>query len=144
MNIPLTFQLDGTNRVAITAIDANHCPGAVMFVLLNFAAKPWTNVYHAYRYLIEGSNGAVLHTGDMRAETSFLDALKRHPYLSRYLAPDPEIDYRGQDGTTPLDVFPTLTAIYLDTACLLGTAEVTSKVRTGTHVLECNVYSRHF
>ena len=39
-----------------------------------------------HRYLIEGSKGAILHTGDFRAEPWFLDGLTRHPSLQPYQA----------------------------------------------------------
>lgn len=82
------------------------------------------------RYLIEGPNGAVLHTGDMRAETAFLAELRRNPFLRRYMPPDPSIDFRdtGGSSTETEAVFPALEAIYLDTACLMGTIDVPSKV----------------
>ena len=38
------------------------------------------------RYLIEGSEGAILHTGDFRAEPWFLESIKRNPFLQPYLA----------------------------------------------------------
>ncbi|CDH50909.1 protein artemis [Lichtheimia corymbifera JMRC:FSU:9682] len=41
-------------RLTITFLPANHCPGAIMI-------------------LIQGCNGTVLHTGDMRAEPAFVD-----------------------------------------------------------------------
>lgn len=83
-----------------------------------------------HRYLIEGSKGAVLHTGDMRAEASHIDSLRKNKFLSRYLAPNSEVDYRELHGesSTYSGMFPTLEAIYLDTACLVGTADVPAKV----------------
>ena len=75
------------------------------------------------RYLIEGPQGAALHTGDFRAEPWFLDALTRNPLIQQYLAPI--------YPTTPDDtdsVTTTLDAIYLDTACLLSEKVVPSKV----------------
>ena len=64
---------------------------------------------HFSRFLIEGDEGAVLHTGDFRAEPCFLDSLKRSPFLQSYIAPPPE--------TSPI-VTKRLETIYLDTACL--------------------------
>jgi len=85
-----------------------------------------------YRYLIEGSKGAVLHTGDMRAEIPFLEELKRNKFLNRYLARDPKFDHRNLDSrpsnATEEAIFPTLEAIYLDTAGLCVNIEVPSKV----------------
>ncbi|KAJ3791181.1 hypothetical protein GGU10DRAFT_313 [Lentinula aff. detonsa] len=103
MNTPTEVELDGDKKVTITLFDANHCPGAVMF-------------------LIEGAEGAILHTGDFRAEPWFLNSLKHNPYLQPYLA--------LSDGVTPSDgngIVKTLEAIYLDTACVMQTHEVPSK-----------------
>ncbi|KAF4564795.1 hypothetical protein EYR40_010966 [Pleurotus pulmonarius] len=93
LNTPTEFTLSATETVTITLIDANHCPGAVMC-------------------LIEGTRGAVLHTGDVRAEPRFIEALELNPHLRPYLASTNE---------------RSLEAIFLDTACLLSTANVPSK-----------------
>jgi len=37
------------------------------------------------RFLIEGPRGAVLHTGDLRAESWFLTSLTRNPFLQPYI-----------------------------------------------------------
>lgn len=37
-------------------------------------------------FLIEGSNGAVLHTGDFRAEKLWCDSLIRNPAIQRYIS----------------------------------------------------------
>lgn len=78
---------------------------------------------------MEGDQGAVLHTGDFRAEPWFLDYICRNPFLQPYLAPP-----KAQDGGqfdekcpgTPLS--KTLDSIYLDTACVLSTTKVPAKV----------------
>lgn len=57
--------------------------------------------------------GAVLHTGDFRAEPVFLEAIIKNPFLKRYLE------------STSEDV---LEAIYLDTASMLRVSEVPTKV----------------
>ena len=84
------------------------------------------------RFLIESSQGAVLHTGDFRAEPWFLNDIRRNPFLQPYIVPP---NFRegimpGKHGVgcseTPL--FKTLDAIYLDTECLLMMDEVPTKV----------------
>ncbi|KAI8817963.1 beta-lactamase-like protein [Fimicolochytrium jonesii] len=49
----------GAETITLTLFTANHCPGSTMF-------------------LIEGSKGNVVYTGDMRAEDWFLDTLESH------------------------------------------------------------------
>lgn len=69
------------------------------------------------RFLIEGSQGAILHTGDFRAEPWFLESLSRNPYLQPYLDSSAGgILHRGLD------------CIYLDTACAFSLLNIPSKV----------------
>lgn len=65
-NVPTKVQYTPTSSVTLTLIESNHMFGATMF-------------------LIQGACGAVLHTGDMRAEEWWCEALKRNPFLSPYL-----------------------------------------------------------
>ncbi|KAJ3830706.1 hypothetical protein F5880DRAFT_1513121 [Lentinula raphanica] len=103
MNTPTEVELDANKKVTITLFDANHCPGAVMF-------------------LIEGSEGAILHTGDFRAEPWFLESIKHNPHLQPYLAPSKCSSSMDGNGITK-----TLEAIYLDTACVMQNHCVPSK-----------------
>lgn len=81
------------------------------------------------RFLVEGDKGAVLHTGDLRAEPWFLNSLRHNPYIQRYLdtsSASPLSNHRNSSRST---VLPKLEAIYLDTACLLNAYDVPNKVR---------------
>ncbi|KAE9393271.1 hypothetical protein BT96DRAFT_1023091 [Gymnopus androsaceus JB14] len=104
MNMPTTVELGRDKEVTITLFDANHCPGAVMF-------------------LIEGSEGAILHTGDFRAEPWFLESIKYNPLLQPYLAlSEDETSTNNGNG-----IVKTLEAIYLDTACVMQNYQVPTK-----------------
>ena len=78
------------------------------------------------RFLVEGNKGAILHTGDFRAEHCFLDRISRNPYLQRYLESPPinleRSVHTGSAARMCLD------AIYLDTASLLSKLDAPTKV----------------
>ncbi|KAE9393262.1 hypothetical protein BT96DRAFT_227522 [Gymnopus androsaceus JB14] len=104
MDTPTKVELGRDKEVTITLFDANHCPGAVM-------------------YLIEGSEGAILHTGDFRAEPWFLESIKHNPLLQPYLAlSEDETSTNNGNG-----IVKTLEAIYLDTACVMQNYQVPTK-----------------
>lgn len=83
------------------------------------------------RFLVEGPEGAVLHTGDVRADALFLQSLARNPLVQRYI-PYPNTPWPAPPGS-PIQ---TLEAIYIDTAWLLGMGDIPSKVR----INQCEVY----
>nr|GMC64609.1 5' exonuclease Apollo isoform X1 [Ipomoea batatas] len=64
---------DPDGRFTVTAFDANHCPGALMF-------------------LFEGNFGNILHTGDCRLTTECLQRL-----------PEKYVGNRGRESRCPLD-----------------------------------------
>ncbi|KAG8728386.1 hypothetical protein FRC12_021780, partial [Ceratobasidium sp. 428] len=97
LNTPTKLEIGASEIATITLLDANHCPGAVMF-------------------LIEGRRGAVLHTGDIRAEPAMVARLAKNRYLAPY-----HHDPNGQLSSKKLE------CIYLDTASMLGTQAVPSK-----------------
>lgn len=66
LDTPTTIELAPGRKVKVTLLDANHCVGAVMF-------------------LIEGDGKAVLYTGDIRSERWWVESLKRNPVTIPYL-----------------------------------------------------------
>lgn len=67
LETPTELELAPGKRIRVTLFDANHCVGAVMF-------------------LVEGDGKAVLYTGDIRSETWWVNSLLRNPILSPYSA----------------------------------------------------------
>ncbi|KAF3002619.1 hypothetical protein E8E13_008881 [Curvularia kusanoi] len=65
LDTPTTIELAPGNSIRVTLIDANHCVGAVMF-------------------LIEGNGKAVLYTGDIRAESWWVNSIVQNPVLAPY------------------------------------------------------------
>ncbi|KAK9450967.1 beta-lactamase-like protein [Limtongia smithiae] len=59
------IDLDPVNQIAVTLIEANHCPGSTMF-------------------LIEGRGKVILYTGDVHAEDWWTRELQRNPILFPY------------------------------------------------------------
>jgi len=82
LNTPVIIELSLCRKIRVTLIDANHCPGAVMF-------------------LIEGDGKSILYTGDIRAEQWWLDVLKRHPVLQPFVNGQKTLDKIYLDTSYP-------------------------------------------
>jgi hypothetical protein len=80
LDTPTTIELAPGNSIRVTLIDANHCVGAVMF-------------------LIESEEKAVLYTGDVRAETWWVNTLIQNPVLLPYTLGDRRLDCMYLDTT---------------------------------------------
>jgi DNA cross-link repair 1C protein len=65
LQTPTCLELRPGCQIQVTLFDANHCPGAVMF-------------------LIEDDRRAILYTGDVRSEPWFVNTLTRNPNLITY------------------------------------------------------------
>ncbi|KAI1324709.1 hypothetical protein F5Y16DRAFT_289745 [Xylariaceae sp. FL0255] len=65
LDTPTTLELQPGHTIQITLLDANHCIGAVMF-------------------LIEGDGKAVLYTGDIRCEPRFVTTITQNPNMIQY------------------------------------------------------------
>ncbi|KAM9882002.1 artemis protein [Verticillium dahliae] len=65
LDTPTEIELAPGHCIQVTLIDANHCPGAVMF-------------------LIEGDGRAILYTGDIRSEPWHVNSVARNPALIEY------------------------------------------------------------
>lgn len=113
LNMPTVVTLDtaAKDECRLTLIDANHCPGSVMFLIQ-----------------MRGKN--VLYTGDIRAEPWWVDNLCKMPLLAPFLGclsgPSPSASGEACESFeyTPLD------NIYLDTASFMCRATMTPKVRS--------------
>ncbi|KAG8630764.1 hypothetical protein KVT40_002383 [Elsinoe batatas] len=94
LDTPTTIELRPGEEVRVTALEANHCPGACM-------------------WLIEGQGRAVLYTGDIRAERWWVDLLGRQGGLVPYSVLSPGQEVGQGHGRGQLRV---LDKVYLDTS----------------------------
>jgi hypothetical protein len=107
-------------------LDANHCPGSSMF-LISSPLPPYT---------------AVLHTGDVRADEGFLQALIRNPLVQPFLNRYPLSGVGAGLNCIPQTLDPLSTnavsrsrpklsrrldRIYLDTSAVIGTCDMPSR-----------------
>ncbi|RYP11225.1 hypothetical protein DL764_000181 [Monosporascus ibericus] len=65
LETPVVLKLKPGFQIQVTLLDANHCVGAVMF-------------------LVEGDGKAVLYTGDIRSEPWWVNAISRNPCILEY------------------------------------------------------------
>ncbi|KAK5737788.1 hypothetical protein LTR17_006436 [Elasticomyces elasticus] len=86
LETPTDVELSPGNTIRVTLFDANHCVGAVCF-------------------LIEGNGKAILYTGDVRAEPWWIASLCRHPLIVPYVA----------SVEIPRSPLKQLNCLYLDT-----------------------------
>ncbi|GIJ84455.1 hypothetical protein Asppvi_003302 [Aspergillus pseudoviridinutans] len=80
LDTPTEIELTPLLSIRVTLLDANHCAGAVMF-------------------LIEGDGKAVLYTGDIRSERWWVGSLVRHPVLIPYTLGSKKLDKIYLDTT---------------------------------------------
>jgi hypothetical protein len=80
LQTPTEIELGAKERIRVTLFDANHCPGAVMF-------------------LIEGDSKAILYTGDVRAEPWWVNSIVRHPVMIPFTLGEKRIDCLYLDTT---------------------------------------------
>lgn len=93
MNTATKLELGPKLTITATLLDANHCPGAVMF-------------------LIEGDGRAILYTGDVRAEPWWVNSITQNPLLLPYTCGLRQLDCIYLDTTfathdEPYRHFPT-------------------------------------
>ncbi|KAF2112199.1 beta-lactamase-like protein [Lophiotrema nucula] len=80
LETPTEIELAPRNTIRVTLFDANHCVGAVMF-------------------LLEGDGKAILYTGDIRAETWWVNSLVQNPLLLPYTLHSRSLDCIYLDTT---------------------------------------------
>lgn len=83
LECPTEIELGPLEKIRVTLLDANHCPGAVMF-------------------LIEGTSKAILYTGDIRSEPWWVNSLVRNPVLLPYTTGLKQLDRMYLDTTFAL------------------------------------------
>ncbi|KAI1111714.1 artemis protein [Nemania sp. NC0429] len=86
LDTPTTIYLHPGSSLQVTLLDANHCVGAVMF-------------------LLEGYGKAVLYTGDIRCEPRFVTAITQNPNMVEYSSGWKTLDRIYLD-TSVLDNYP--------------------------------------
>ena len=80
LNAPTEIELRPGRSIRVTLLDANHCAGAVMF-------------------LVEDSTKAILYTGDVRSEPWWVNALIRNPVVIPYAHGHRKLDKLYLDTT---------------------------------------------
>jgi DNA cross-link repair 1C protein len=104
LQTPTVIELTPKSTIRVTLFDANHCPGAVMF-------------------LIEGDGKAILYTGDIRSESWLINSLIRHHTMIPYTLGERTLDCLYMDTT-----FAAKVDIYADFPSKAhGLAELISK-----------------
>ncbi|CAH0047160.1 unnamed protein product [Clonostachys solani] len=89
LDTPTCIELQPGHQIQVTLLDANHCPGSVMF-------------------LIEGDGRAILYTGDIRSEPWFVNSVQRNPAILEYTLGSKTLDKIYLDTSFIDDVrFPT-------------------------------------
>ncbi|KAK7216544.1 hypothetical protein V2G26_004547 [Clonostachys chloroleuca] len=89
LNTPTCIELQPGHQLQVTLLDANHCPGSVMF-------------------LIEGDEKAILYTGDIRSEPWLVNSIQRNPAILEYTLGSKTLDKIYLDTSFIDDVrFPT-------------------------------------
>ncbi|KAK8173337.1 beta-lactamase-like protein [Phyllosticta citrichinensis] len=80
LETPTVIELSAGNEIQVTLFDANHCVGAVMF-------------------LIQGQGKAILYTGDVRAEPWWVNSIVQNPILIPYTLGNKRLDKIYLDTT---------------------------------------------
>ncbi|KAF2737157.1 hypothetical protein EJ04DRAFT_488540 [Polyplosphaeria fusca] len=80
LETPIVIELAPGNNIRVTLFDANHCVGAVMF-------------------LIEGQGKAIPYTGDIRAEAWWVNSIVQNPILLPYAVGRRRLDCMYLDTT---------------------------------------------
>ena len=93
MNTSTELELGPKSVIRVTLLDANHCPGSVMF-------------------LIEGDGKAILYIGDVRAEPWWVNSIVQNPIILPYTCGLKRLDCLYLDTTfathdEPYQDFPT-------------------------------------
>lgn len=122
---PIQIQYNAKMKIRLTLLPANHMPGSTMF-------------------LIEGSRGAVLHTGDLRAEHNFVQDLIAKSHLGRLsILPSPFLNSPALSSPKTETQMKssnrygsTLESVYLDTERIMDSQEPLLRSKAINDVLQ--------
>ncbi|KAF2219497.1 beta-lactamase-like protein [Elsinoe ampelina] len=108
LDTPTEIELRPGESVRVTALEANHCPGACMWLV--------EEVRSVEREAREGRGKAVLYTGDIRAERWWVELLGRQGALVPYCVLPGEVAGDGQGKGQGQGQLRVLDKVYLDTS----------------------------
>ena len=133
LQTPTIIDLSPEKRIRVTLFDANHCIGAVCFLIEDLGGVGTA----ADGLCAHGDGNAIFYTGDIRAEKWWVDALTRHPILVPYTTtPDEfgkekESDQNGYDSHS--QPIRRLSTLYLDTSYATRPSHVAPYLKPDVH-----------
>lgn len=133
LQTPTIIELSPEKRIRVTLFDANHCIGAVCFLIEDIEGISVV----ADGLGVRGDSKAIFYTGDIRAERWWVDALIRHPILAPYTIPPNEFKNEKNPDRDEYDghsqPIKRLSTLYLDTSYATRPSHVAPYLKPNVH-----------